>query len=183
MLKLIKTGLFALSLSVIIDVLILQFPENIQVKFSEISIPIHVLIMIIFIGGSIIRSNNISRINNFKNGIIISLVFSLGISAYYFSYYKWVNPTYLIEKKEALIALTKDDELLELAKEKIKNEPEYYKGKSPQDLIEMQQDNIKEMFKPGKIIPLYLMIFTLSGMVFSLIISLLNFIYYKKISS
>ena len=101
MLKLIKTGLFALSLSVLIDVLILQFPENIQVKFSEISIPIHVLIMIIFIGVSIIRSNNISRINNFKNGIIISLVFSLGISAYYFSYYKWVNPTYLIEKKEA----------------------------------------------------------------------------------
>ena len=84
--------------------------------------------MIIFIGFSIIRSNNISRINNFKNGIIISLVFSLGISAYYFSYYKWVNPTYLIEKKEALIALTKDDELLELAKEKIKSEPEYYQG-------------------------------------------------------
>ena len=76
MLKLIKTGLFALSLSVLIDVLILQFPENIQVKFSEISIPIHALIMIIFIGFSIIRSNNISRINNFKNGIIISLVFN-----------------------------------------------------------------------------------------------------------
>ena len=93
------------------------------------------------------------------------------------------KPYLSYRKKEALIALTKDDELLELAKEKIKSEPEYYQGKSPQDLIEMQQDNIEEMFKPGKIIPLYLMIFTLSGMVFSLIISLLNFIYYKKFSS
>ena len=33
---------------------------------------------------------------------MISLIFSAGISTYFYSYFKWVNPTFLIEKKEAL---------------------------------------------------------------------------------
>ena len=110
------------------------------------------------------------------------MIFSTGISTYFYSYFKWVNPTYLIEKKEALISLTNEDELLLLAEEKIKNDPEYYYGKSAQDLVDLQQENIEEMYKPGKIVPLYLMIFTLSGMVFSLIISSLHFYYLKKIT-
>ena len=80
------------------------------------------------------------------------------------------------------MALTNEDELLLIAEEKIKNDPEYYHGKSAQDLVEMQQVNIEEMYKPGKIVPLYLMIFTISGMLFSLIISSLHFYYLKRVT-
>ena len=65
-------------------------------------------------------------LTNFKKGIVISLVFSTGISTYFYSYFKWVNPTYLMREKVALMALTNEDELLQLAEEKIKNDPEYY---------------------------------------------------------
>jgi hypothetical protein len=158
-------------------------PNGMKSFYQQLSIPIHILIQIIFIVFIVVRGKEISRLTNFKKGIVISLIFSTGISTYFYSYFKWVNPTYLIEKKESLMALTNEDELLLIAEEKIKNDPEYYRGKSAQDLVDMQQENIEEMYKPGKIIPLYLMIFTLSGMVFSLIISTLHFYYLKKITS
>ena len=150
-------------------------------KFYRIinEIPTVLLIFIVFI---VVRGKEISRLTNFKKGIVISLIFSTGISTYFYSYFKWVNPTYLIEKKEALMSLTNEDELLLLAEEKIKNDPAYYYGKSAQDLVDLQQENIEEMYKPGKIVPLYLMIFTISGMLFSLIISSLHFYYLKRVT-
>ena len=157
-------------------------PNGIKYLYQKGSIPIHVLILIIFIVFIVVRGKEVSRLTNFKKGIVISLIFSTGISTYFYSYFKWVNPTYLIEKKEALMALTNEDELLLIAEEKIKNDPEYYHGKSAQDLVEMQQVNIEEMYKPGKIVPLYLMIFTISGMLFSLIISSLHFYYLKRVT-
>ena len=157
-------------------------PSGIKHLYQKGSIPIHVLILIIFIVFIVVRGKEVSRLTNFKKGIVISLIFSTGISTYFYSYFKWVNPTYLIEKKEALMALTNEDELLLIAEEKIKNDPEYYHGKSAQDLVEMQQVNIEEMYKPGKIVPLYLMIFTISGMLFSLIISSLHFYYLKRVT-
>ena len=157
-------------------------PSGIKHLYQKGSISIHVLILIIFIVFIVVRGKEVSRLTNFKKGIVISLIFSTGISTYFYSYFKWVNPTYLIEKKEALMALTNEDELLLIAEEKIKNDPEYYHGKSAQDLVEMQQVNIEEMYKPGKIVPLYLMIFTISGMLFSLIISSLHFYYLKRVT-
>ena len=157
-------------------------PNGIKYLYQKGSIPLHVLILIIFIVFIVVREKEVSRLTNFKKGIVISLIFSTGISTYFYSYFKWVNPTYLIEKKEALMALTNEDELLLIAEEKIKNDPEYYHGKSAQDLVEMQQVNIEEMYKPGKIVPLYLMIFTISRMLFSLIISSLHFYYLKRVT-
>ena len=182
MLNLVKSGGVALICSLFIDVISHYMPYGIKHLYQQVSIPFHILILIIFIVFIVVRGKEISRLTNFKKGIVISLVFSFGISTYYYSYFKWLNPTYLIEKKEALMSLTNEGELILLAEEKIKNDPEYYRGKSAQDLVDMQQENIEEMYKPGKIIPLYLMIFTLSGMVFSLIISSLHFYYLKKIT-
>ncbi len=182
MLNLIKTGGLAIFCSFLIDIIAHLLPEGIESFYNKLSIPIHILVLIIFIVYVIVKDREISRLTNFKKGIVISLVFSLGISSYFYSYYKWINPNYLTEKKEALIDLTNEEELLNLAEKKIKIDPEYYFGKSAQDLVEMQQENIEEMYKPGKIVPLYLMVFTLSGMVFSLIISSLHFYYIKKIT-
>lgn len=182
MFNLVKNGGLALVCSLLIDFIFHYMPSGVKSFYQQMSIPIHILILIIFIVFIVVRGKEISRLTNFKKGIVISLVFSTGISTYFYSYYKWVNPTYLIEKKVALMALSNEDELIQLAEEKIKNDPEYYHGKSAQDLVDMQQENIEEMYKPGKIVPLYLMIFTISGMVFSLIISSLHFYYLKKIT-
>ncbi len=182
MFNLIKNGGLALVCSLFIDLISHYMPSGIKYLYQQGSIPIHILILIIFIVFIVVRGKEISRLTNFKKGIVISLIFSTGISTYFYSYFKWVNPTYLIEKKEALMSLTNEDELLLLAEEKIKNDPEYYYGKSAQDLVDLQQENIEEMYKPGKIVPLYLMIFTISGMLFSLIISSLHFYYLKRVT-
>ena len=182
MINLVKNGGLALVCSLLIDLISHYMPSGIKHLYQKGSIPLHVLILIIFIVFIVVRGKEVSRLTNFKKGIVISLIFSTGISTYFYSYFKWVNPTYLIEKKEALMALTNEDELLLIAEEKIKNDPEYYHGKSAQDLVEMQQVNIEEMYKPGKIVPLYLMIFTISGMLFSLIISSLHFYYLKRVT-
>jgi len=182
MFNLVKNGGLALVCSLFIDFISHYMPKELKSLYQKGAIPIHILILIIFIVFVVVRGKEISRLTNFKKGIVISLIFSTGISTYFYSYFKWVNPTYLIEKKEALMALTNEDELLLIAEEKIKNDPEYYHGKSAQDLVEMQQVNIEEMYKPGKIVPLYLMIFTISGMLFSLIISSLHFYYLKRVT-
>jgi len=182
MFNLVKNGGLALVCSLFIDFISHYMPKELKSLYQKGAIPIHILILIIFIVFVVVRGKEISRLTNFKKGIVISLIFSTGISIYFYSYFKWINPTYLIEKKEALMALTDEDELLLLAEEKIKNDSEYYHGKSAQDLVDMQQVNIEEMYKPGKIVPLYLMIFTISGMMFSLVISSLHFYYLKRVT-
>ena len=98
------------------------------------------------------------------------------ISIYFFSYHKWINPDFLINKKETLINLTSSEELFFEAEKKISENPDYYKGKSAEDLIEMQQNNINEFLQPSKVFPISLFGFLLIGMMFTAIVAVSNHI-------
>ena len=77
-------------------------PNGVKSFYQQMSIPIHILILIIFIVFIVVRGKEISRLTNFKKGIVISLVFSTGISTYYYSYFKWVNPNLLDREKRSI---------------------------------------------------------------------------------
>jgi len=67
------------------------------------------------------------------------------------------------------------DQMLKNANNQIIENPDYFNGKSADDLIEMQQDNIEEFLQPSKVFPISLFGFLLIGLVFTAILSVLNY--------
>ena len=92
------------------------------------------------------------------------------------------NPDLLENKKLLLIELSEKSETLLDAEKKISINPDYYNGKSAEDLVEMQQDNINNLLKPGKVFPMSLFSFLFIGMLFTIIISLMKYLFRKKLN-
>ena len=180
MLKNIKTGLLALSISILFELIILnQFKES-DFQISFIAFAFHSLNLILFILYGVLYSNPVkSRITNFKKGLTISIVFSFFISFYFFSYHKWINPSFLENKKKELMDIALSEQTFISAENKIKEDPDYYSGKSAEDLIEMQQENINEFLQPTKVFPISLFGFLLIGMMFTVIVTISNHILNK----
>ena len=181
MFKYIKTSLIAIAISLIFELLVYLSKMEVDFRLSLVSFIFHSLNLIIAIVLAVNYQNpTISRLDNLKKGILISIVFSLSISFYFFSYHKWINPEFLENKKQSLIELSENPETLRQAKENINSNPDFYNGKSAEDLVEMQQENINDLLKPGKVFPISLFSFLFLGMLSTLIISLLTHFFQKK---
>ena len=181
MFKYIKTSLIAIAISLVFELLVYLSKMEVEFRLSLVSFIFHSLNLIIAIVFAVNYQNlTISRLDNLKKGILISIVFSLSISFYFFSYHKWINPEFLENKKQSLIELSENPETLRQAKENINSNPDFYSGKSAEDLIEMQQENINDLLKPGKVFPISLFSFLFLGMLSTLIISLLTHFFQKK---
>lgn len=181
MFKYIKTSLIAIAISLVFELLVYLLKMEVDFRLSLVSFIFHSLNLIIAIVFAVNYQNTtISRLDNLKKGILISIVFSLSISFYFFSYHKWINPEFLENKKQSLIELSENPETLRQAKENINSNPDFYSGKSAEDLVEMQQENINDLLKPGKVFPISLFSFLFLGMLSTLIISLLTHFFQKK---
>ncbi len=181
MFKYIKTSLIAIAISLVFELLVYLSKMEVDFRLSLVSFIFHSLNLIIAIVLAVNYQNpTISRLDNLKKGILISIVFSLSISFYFFSYHKWINPEFLENKKQSLIELSENPETLRQAKENINSNPDFYSGKSAEDLVEMQQENINDLLKPGKVFPISLFSFLFLGMLSTLIISLLTHFFQKK---
>tara|TARA_B110000971_G_scaffold120279_1_gene123163 strand:+ start:1305 stop:1853 length:549 start_codon:yes stop_codon:yes gene_type:complete len=181
MFKYIKTSLIAIAISLVFELLVYLSKIEVDFRLSLVSFIFHSLNLIIAIVLAVNYQNpTISRLDNLKKGILISIVFSLSISFYFFSYHKWINPEFLENKKQSLIELSENPETLRQAKENINSNPDFYNGKSAEDLVEMQQENINDLLKPGKVFPISLFSFLFLGMLSTLIISLLTHFFQKK---
>ena len=62
----------------------------------------------------------------------------------------------------------------EIARNHIQENPDFFDGKSDEDLIDMQQQNIIEIMEPSKVFPITLFSLMLLGMIFSFFITALN---------
>ena len=177
----IKTSFIAIFISLVFELIIHLSNIEIDFQLSLVSFIIHCLNLIIAIVLAVNYQNpTISILDNLKKGILISIVFSLSISLYFYSYHKWLNPEFLENKKQLLIELSENPENIRQAKLNINSNPDFYNGKSAEDLLEMQQENINDILKPGKVFPISLFSFLFLGMISSLIISLLTNLFQKK---
>ena len=175
----IRLGLTAFLISFCFETVFYIFDLASNSTIGFISFAFHSLNLITVVLYSIVNwkkngSNNKGTIDKIKSGFTISFIFSLLISIYFFSYHKWINPEYLNTKKTQLIELTLKKSVLEDAQERIKQDPNYYDGKSAEDLVEMQQDNIKEVLMPSKILPISIFTFLFIGMFFTILIALMS---------
>ncbi|MDA9666501.1 DUF4199 domain-containing protein [bacterium] len=181
--KNIKIIGIALSISIVFEIIFYFTLPQLDLQTSLYSFLFHSAILIASIFTAInFKNSSFSRIGNFKKGLVISIFYSIFISLYYFSYHNWLNPDLLENKKLLLIELSEKSETLLDAEKKISINPDYYNGKSAEDLVEMQQDNINNLLKPGKVFPMSLFSFLFIGMLFTIIISLLKYLFRKKLN-
>ena len=172
----IKIGFTALFFSLTFEAVLIFFFKESNFQLGFFSFAFHSLNLLLFILFAVIFKNPIiSRVKNFKKGLTISFIFSFFISFYFFSYHKWINPSFLIDKRNKLTQMTFSKEMAEKANDQILQNPDYYRGKTADDLIEIQQENISEFLKPSKVFPLSLFVFLLIGVTFSGILSFLNY--------
>ena len=105
MFKHIKTSLIAILISLVFELIIYLFDFEASLKLSILIFFFHSLNLILTILLVINYQNySISRLDNLKKGILLSVVFSFFISFYFFSYHKWINPVVLENKKNNLLS-------------------------------------------------------------------------------
>ena len=180
--KNIKIIGIAISISLVFEIIFNYAFPKLDLQRSLYSFLFHgfILIACIFVAVNF-KNSSFSRIYNFKKGLVISIFFSLFLSLYFFSYHNWIKPELLESKRILLIELTEKPETIIDAKEKINVNPDFYSGKSAEDLVEMQQDNINNLLKPGKVFPMSLFSFLFIGMLFTVLISFLKYLFRNKI--
>ena len=122
-----------------------------------------------------IKFTNPTLIHDIKNGIQATVIYALTIAIFIFCYYKWIDPEYPEIKKQQLMELTMNEkEMQKIANDEISNNPEFYDGKSAEDLIEMQQQNISETMEPSKVFPITLFSLILLGVFFTFFVTAFN---------
>lgn len=183
----LKAGLLGALLYITFE-LFLYFKgwNNIEYK-HVISFAVSTLILLLIIAFVILKEFNVAKktspsfIFDLKNGIQTAAIFALIIASFSFIYYKWIDD-YASVKKDQLLEMVMDEKsMLELANQQIKNNPDFYYGKSPEDLIDMQQENIIANLNPNIIFPFTLFTQLLMGMVFAFVLTALNRLVLSKL--
>ena len=164
----LKAGLFGALIYILFEIAFYLQGWNYLDFKHLLSFAVSSLILLIFIF-------------DLKNGIQTASIYALLIASFSFAYYKWIDD-YAERKKEQLIEMTMDeDAMLELAEKQIESNPDFYYGKSPEDLIDMQQENINANLNPSVVFPFTLFTQLLMGMIFSFVITALNRLVLSKL--
>ena len=176
----LKAGLFGALIYILFEIAFYLQGWNYLDFKHLLSFAVSSLILLIVISYSIlkefngVKKNSPSFIFDLKNGIQTASIYALLIASFSFAYYKWIDD-YAERKKEQLIEMTMDeDAMLELAEKQIESNPDFYYGKSPEDLIDMQQENINANLNPSVVFPFTLFTQLLMGMIFSFALTGLN---------
>ena len=183
----LKAGLLGALLYIIFELaLFFKGWNNFEFK-HVVSFAVSTLILLIIIAFSILKEFNLSKetspsfIFDLKNGIQTAAIYALIIASFSFIYYKWIDDYANIKKSQLLEMVADEKSMLELAKQQIESNPDFYYGKSPEDLIDMQQENINANLNPNIVFPFTLFTQLLMGMVFAFILTALNRLVLSKL--
>ena len=183
-----KSGLLAALAYIIFELSLYFFGWNHLEYKHALAFATSSLILLIAIAFSIlkefqaIKNQSPSFIIDLKNGIKTAAIYALLVASFSFIYYKWVDD-YAMIKKEQLINMTIDEgQMLEIAKKQIERNPDFYRGKSPEDLIDMQQENINANLNPSIVFPFILFSQTLLGIVYAFLMTALNRLVLSKLN-
>lgn len=175
-----KLGLIGAFLYILVELVIYFIGWNHHPLKHLIAFATSSLILLISITFSIVKGYQAAKhtspsfILDLKNGIQTAALFSLFVALFSFVYYKWVDD-YAEIKKQQLIEMVMDEQAMKnLANQQIENNPAYYDGKSAEDLIDMQQENINANMNPSVIFPFILFTQLLLGMIYTFLIMALN---------
>lgn len=184
----IKYGIFT-SLAFIVIVMVLFLAKvNLREDFMQMMVGAGTLCLFIGVALSIIinfnrnRKGGISMLVDIKTGLASSAVFATLVSVFLVLYFSSIDSNFAERRKEQLIErMQEPDAVAELQKQMEAN-PDTYKGKSVDDMIERNVENVEHMLSPGTIFPIALFSSLLLGMVYSFLVTAFNRLVLAKLN-
>jgi hypothetical protein len=119
------------------------------------------------------KHNGLSLIVDLKTGIKTGVVYSIVISAFLLSYYKWIDPDYVRIIKEKRIEYAENAPAENIV-ETMQNDPEGFKDKSTKDVREIEMDNTEFWIDTKKVFPITLMSLIVISIFYSFLVTAFN---------
>jgi ABC-type proline/glycine betaine transport system permease subunit len=176
----IKWGIFTSLAFIVIILALFMAKVNLRSDFMQIMVGAGTLCLFIGVALSILinynknRHGGLSMLVDIKTGIASSAVFAVIISIFLVLYFSTIDSEFAERRKQDLIERMQDPEAVAELQEQMDANPDTYKGKSLDDMIERNIDNVEHMLSPGTVFPIALFSLLLLGMVYSFLITAFN---------
>lgn len=178
--------LFAL-IYVVFEVVLVALDKNREQVYRLIAIGVNMMGLLLAVGASILSNFNskkhigVSMVEDLKVGIKSAAIYALIISSFLFSYYKWIDPEYPEMVMKERLAYTETKEFKEGIEEQIKNNPDFFNGKSAEDIRDNEAEGIGVILDGNKVFLMSLISLLILGMFYSFAIMALNRLVLAKI--
>ncbi|CAG5086186.1 DUF4199 domain-containing protein [Parvicella tangerina] len=176
----LKFGVYT-SLGFIIIIMSLFMAEvNLRSDFMQIMVGIGTFCLFIGVALSILINYNrnkkggLSMLVDIKTGLTSSAVFALLIAVFLVLYFSKIDDDFVERRKEEIIERYQDPKEIEKLEEQMGANPDTFKGKSLDDMIEQNIANAEHNLTPVRIFPIALFSLLLLGMVYSFLITAFN---------
>lgn len=176
----IKWGVYT-SLGFIVLVLALYLAKvNLRDDFMQIIVGAGTFFLFVGVALSILinfnrkRAGGLSMLEDIKTGLASSAIFAIVVAVFMVLYFSSIDKEFAERRKEFIIEKMQDPEAVESLEEQMAADPDTYHGKSVDDMIERNIDNVEHMLTPGTVFPIALFSLLLLGMVYSFLITAFN---------
>lgn len=176
----IKWGIYT-SLGFIVLVLGLFLAKvNLRDDFMQIIVGAGTLFLFIGVALSILinfnrnKQGGLSMLEDIKAGLSSSAIFAIVVAVFMVLYFSSIDKEFAERRKEFIIEKMQDPEHIKALEEQMEANPDHYNGKSVDDMIERNIDNVEHMLTPGTVFPIALFSLLLLGMVYSFLITAFN---------
>jgi len=176
----IKTALIWAGIYILIEVVIVIAGYNHDPRVHVYAFGANTLCLLMAVAISIVTNFNkkkhegVSIVVDLKIGIKTSAIYALTIACFLLVYYKWIDPEYPEIRRQQWIEMTETKKFSEGVEEKIKNNPEIFNGKSPEDIRDNEQEGINVLLNSNKVFLISLLSLLVLGMFYSFLITGFN---------
>lgn len=185
--KPVRFALLFSAIYIVFEIILVSVQLNREQNFRLIAIGVNMMGLLLTVGTSILSNFNakkrlgVSMIEDIKVGIKSASVYALIISSFLFSYYKWIDPKYPEVIMEQRIAYTESEEFKKGLEEQMRNNPDFYKGKSLEDIRDNEIEGIGVILDSNKVFLMSLLSLLILGMFYSFAIMALNRLVLSKL--
>jgi len=178
--KPVKFALLFAAVYIAVEIVLVIADQNRDQTIRIIAIGVNMMGLLLAVGASILSNFNskkhlgVSMIEDLKVGIKSAAIYALIVSAFLFTYYKWVDPEYPEVIMEQRIAYTETEEFKEGIQEQINNNPDYFYGKSAEDIRDNEAEGIGVILDSNKVFLMSLISLLVLGMFYSFAVMALN---------
>ncbi|MCB9195044.1 MAG: DUF4199 domain-containing protein [Flavobacteriales bacterium] len=176
----LKSGIYSALGFIVVILSLFIFKVNHKEAFMLLLIGSGTLAIFVGVAVSILvnfnrnRTGGLSLLSDIKVGLTSSAVFSILAAIFLVVYFTSIDPEFKERRKEEWLARMQEPEALKLLEEKMKENPDMYKGKSLEDIQERNIDNTLHMLGASTIFPISLFSFLLMGMVYTFLVTAFN---------
>lgn len=176
----IKFGIYTSLTFILIILGLFVSGINLREDFMQIMVGAGTLCLFVGVALSIIinfnrnKTGGISMLVDIKTGLASSAIFAILISLFLVLYFTSIDSEFAERRRDQIIEQMQEPEAVAELQKQMEADPDAFKGKSVDDMIERNVDNVEHMLSPGTVFPIALFSLLLLGMVYSFLVTAFN---------